>query len=452
MSDIKNPNELSKELKSRHIQMIALGGAIGTGLFLGSGSAIHSAGPSIILAYLITGFFTYLMMRSIGELLLSDVTKRSFIDFVSVYLGDKWEFAIGWAYWLSWSSLAMADLTATGIYIKYWFPSFPQWLTPLIIIILLMILNLTNVSWFGEIESLFSSIKIFSILALIAIGSILIITNISNKSSNISVQNLYIYNGFFAKGINGFLFSFPMVIFAFTGIEMVGLTAGETKNPEQDLPKAINYVPLRIGLFYIGAMIIIMSIYPWYKLNGNQSPFVQVFSKMHIPFAAAIVNFIVFTAALSAANSAFFSTSRTLFVLSKNNQAPKAFSKLSKNNVPINGVVTSSLIFLIAILLNYFYPSKVFILITGVSTICFIFVWIILVLTHLKYKKVNKLNSSKFKMPFYPLSNYLTIIFFIFILVMLGINKTTRISLISTLIFFIFMICGYSLLKWNKNN
>ena len=448
-----NQQELSRGLKSRHIQMIAIGGAIGTGLFLGSGSAIRLAGPSLILAYIITGFFAYLMMRAIGELLLSNTNMRSFIDFVREYLGEKWEFAIGWAYWLSWASLAMADLTATGIYLRYWFPSLPQWVTPLIVIIALVAMNLVNVRWFGELESGFASIKIFAILALIIIGIIMLLTGFKSGDSTATLANLVNHGGFFATGLHGFILAFPMVIFAFTGIEMVGLTAGETENPEKDLPKAINSVPLRVGLFYVGAMVIIMSIYPWQNINANQSPFVQVFSGMGISFAATIVNFIVLTAALSAANSAIFSTSRTLYVLAKNKQAPSFFGKISRQQVPVNGLVVSSAIFLGAVLLNYFYPSQVFTLITGVATMSFIFVWIILIVTHLRYKKsIGNATSGNFKMPLYPLSDYVTIAFFVGILIILVLDPATQISVIATVIFFIAMVGGYSLLSWNKRN
>jgi AAT family amino acid transporter len=453
MEEKQTQQELSRGLKSRHIQMIAIGGAIGTGLFLGSGSAIQKAGPSLILAYMITGIFAYLMMRAIGELLLSNTKMRSFIDFVRVYLGEKWEFAIGWAYWLSWASLAMADLTATGTYIRFWFPSIPQWVTPLIVIIVLVALNLISVGWFGEVESWFASIKVIAILALIVIGLIMIGLHFHTGVNHASFANLFDHGGFFPKGVNGFLMAFPMVIFAFTGIEMVGLTAGETEDPEKDLPKAINSVPVRVGLFYVGAMIIIMSVYPWTEISGAQSPFVQVFAGMGITAAATIVNFVVLTSAMSAANSALFSTSRTLFVLARNDQAPRGFGKLSRHQVPVNGLVTSSVIFLVAVLLNFYYPTDAFTLITGVATMSFIFVWILLLVAHLRYKKSVKGNDTgKFKMPFFPIANYLTILFFVAVLVVLAMAEDTRVSVIATLIFFVAMIGGYSLLSWNKKN
>ena len=244
-------NELSRALTHRHVQMIAIGGAIGTGLFLGSGTAIQKAGPAIILAYFIAGIFCFFMMRAIGELILSDLSKNSFIEFVREYLGPRFEFIVGWTYWLCWESLAMADLTASGIYIRYWFPGIPQWLTAFWIIVLLLAFNLLSVGAFGELETWFSSIKVLAILALIGTGVVLLAMNAKVGGHNVSLSNLVSYGGFFPKGFNGLLAAFPMVIFAFTGIEMVGLTSGETADPKRDLPQAINTLPIRIGLFYV---------------------------------------------------------------------------------------------------------------------------------------------------------------------------------------------------------
>ncbi|MDR3189951.1 MAG: amino acid permease [Lactobacillaceae bacterium] len=441
--------ELSRDLKARHVQMIAIGGVIGTGLFLGSGSAIHKAGPSLILAYILAGLFGYLMMRAVGELLLSNIKVRSFIDFVRIYLGDRWEFAIGWAYWLAWLSLAMADLTATGIYLRFWFPFLPQWITPLIVVIILVGLNLFNVRWFGELESGFASIKVAAIIALIVIGIGMILTHFHTGGHTASVSNLVNHGGFFATGWKGFVLAFPMVIFAFTGIEMVGLTAGETEDPKRDLPKAIKLVPVRIAIFYVGAIAVIMAIFPWNQINTEQSPFVQVFAGLGISFAASIINFVVLTAALSAANSAIFSTSRTLYILAKNSQAPKQLAYVSKNLVPTTGMLASAAILLLVVLMNYFFPSSVFELISGVANTSFIFVWLLIMFAHIKYRStVTDLNKVFFKMPWFPATSFLTIGFYIFVLIVLILSPETTISVIATIIFFILMLAGRSL--WMK--
>ncbi|ANK61908.1 amino acid permease [Loigolactobacillus backii] len=444
---MKEEQKLSRSLKSRHIQMIAIGGAIGTGLFLGSGSAIRAAGPSIILSYLIVGIFCFFLMRAIGELLLSDTSKNSFIDFVKEYLGDRMEFITGWTYWFCWISLAMADLTATGIYVKYWFPNVPQWITPFVIILLLLLVNLVNVGLFGELESWFSLIKVVAILALVVVGVFLAIIHYHVGNSVAGFSNLVSHGGFFPTGPIGFLMSFQMVVFAFVGIEMVGLTAGETTNPEVNLPKAINSLPIRIGLFYIGSMIAIMSVYPWNKITTTSSPFVQVFSGIGIVGAAGILNFVVLTAAMSATNSALFSTSRTLHALARGHNAPERFGKLDRRSVPNQALQFSSLILFIIVILNYFMPAKVFNLVSGVSTINFVFVWLILLWCHLKYRKQHPEGSSNFKMPGYPFTDYLSLLFFICVLIFLLFIPDTRISLLISLIWFVLMFVAYHVLK-----
>lgn len=403
--DEKQQQKLERSLKSRHVTMIAIGGAIGTGLFLGSGTAIHQAGPSIILSYLIVGIFCFFMMRALGELILADTSKHSFIDSVKEYLGDRMEFVAGWMYWACWLTLAMADLTATGIYLKYWFPKLPQWVGPLIIVILLMLVNMVNVGLFGELESWFSMIKVIAILALIAVGAVLLVMHGHVEGRPVTLSNLANQGGFFPTGPMGFLMSFQMVVFAFVGIEMVGLTAGETKNPDKDIPKAINTLPVRIGLFYIGSMIAMMSIYPWFQIKTTSSPFVQVFAAIGVPGAAAILNFVVLTAAMSATNSAIFSTSRSLYSLARSGNAPKRFGELSAKAVPNHALTFSSLILFITVILNYIMPAGIFDVIAGISTITFIFTWIIILVAHIKFRQQNPKGVANFRMPGYPITS-----------------------------------------------
>ncbi|KRL97562.1 amino acid permease [Liquorilactobacillus satsumensis] len=443
-------NELERSLTHRHIQMIAIGGAIGTGLFLGSGTAIQKAGPALILAYLIAGIICFFMMRAIGELVLSDTRLTSFIDFVREYLGDRWEFVIGWTYWLCWISLAMADLTASGIYLRYWFPFIPQWLVPLVIIITLLGFNLFSVGVYGELESWFASIKVLAIIALIVTGIFLILLRVKIGTNTVSLDNLFAHGGFFPKGWNGLLAAFPMVMFAFTGIEMVGLTSGETENPQRDLPRAINSLPIRIGLFYIGSMFVVMCIYPWNEIVTSSSPFVQVFSGIGVKMAAGVINFVVLTAALSACNSAIFSTSRTLYVLARSNKAPKAYATTSKRGVPAQSLYFSSAVLLVIVLLNYVIPKSVFQIISGVATISFIFVWIVLVVCHAKYKATLTDQQTSFPMPLYPFSSIITVLFFLGVLVLLALDPSTLLSVIFSLVWFLCLALGYSFMPRKK--
>ena len=443
--------KLERGLKNRHVQLIAIGGAIGTGLFLGAGKSIHLAGPSILFAYMITGIICFLIMRALGELLLSNLGYHSFVDFVRDYLGDMPAFITGWTYWFCWISLAMADLTAVGLYFQFWFPGVPQWVPGLIALVILLVMNLATVKLFGEMEFWFALIKVIAILALIATGIFFIIKGFSTDAGASTFTNLWSHDGMFPNGITGFILSFQMVVFAFVGIELVGLTAGETENPEKVIPKAINNIPLRIIFFYIGALIIIMSVYPWNAIVPTESPFVQVFSAVGIVAAATIVNFVVLTSAASAANSALFSTSRMVYSLAKEKNAPAKMANLNKRKVPANALLFSTGIVVISTILNYIMPEGVFTLITSISTICFIFVWGITVICHLKYRKTRPdlAEVSKFKMPLYPVANYLILAFLTFVIVVLAFAEDTRVALFVTPVWFIMLVTIYKTRKTN---
>ncbi|MCB7155268.1 amino acid permease [Bacillus stercoris] len=444
-----NQQTLQRGLKNRHIQLIAIGGAIGTGLFLGSGKSIHFAGPSILFAYMITGIICFLIMRSLGELLLSNLNYHSFVDFVQDYLGDMAAFITGWTYWFCWISIAMADLTAVGLYTQYWLPGVPQWVPGLIALIILLIMNLATVKLFGELEFWFALIKVIAILALIVIGLVMIFKGFSTSSGVSSFTNLWSHGGLFPNGMHGFILSFQMVVFAFVGIELVGLTAGETENPEKVIPKAINNIPVRVLLFYIGALLVIMSIYPWDVINPSESPFVQVFVAVGIVGAASIINFVVLTSAASACNSAVFSTSRMVYSLAKDNNAPESMAKLTQRKVPRNALFFSAIVILIGVTLNYIMPEGVFTLITSISTVCFIYIWGITVICHLKYRKTRPelAKTNKFKLPLYPFTNYLILAFLAFVLVVLALAQDTRVSLFVTPVWFILLIVIYKVRK-----
>ncbi|NRW86117.1 amino acid permease [Clostridium beijerinckii] len=447
-STSENQN-LSRGLKNRHVQLLAIGGAIGTGLFLGSGRSIHLAGPSILFAYIITGIICFFIMRALGELLLSNLNYHSFVDFVYDYLGNGAAFITGWTYWFCWISVGMADLTAAGLYIQYWLPNIPQWLPSLIVLVILLIMNLTAVKLFGEMEFWFALIKVVAILALIIIGIFMIIRGFSTDAGASSFANLWSHGGLFPNGINGFILSFQMVVFAFAGIELVGLTAGETERPEHVIPKAINNIPIRIIIFYIGALIVIMSIYPWNSINPDKSPFVQVFAAVGIAAAASIVNFVVLTSAASACNSAIFSTSRMVYSLAKEENAPESMKKLTSSQVPSNATMFSAIVILISVILNFVMPEGVFVLITSISTFCFIYIWAVIVICHMRYRKTNPelAAKSKFKMPLYPIINYIILAFFAFILVVLALNNETRVALFVTPVWFIVLGIIYNILK-----
>ena len=393
-------------------------------------------------------------MRALGELLLSNLNHHSFIDFVEEYLGDRAAFITGWTYWFCWLSLAMADLTAVGLYMQYWLPWMPQWIPALVVLAVLLVMNLTAVKHFGEMEFWFALIKVIAIVSLIIIGLIMILTGFTTNAGAAAFDNLWNYGGWFPNGPMGFILSFQMVVFAFTGIELVGLTAGETENPKKVIPMAINNIPLRIILFYIGSLAIIMSIYPWIAVDPNSSPFVAVFNAVGILAAASIVNFVVLTSAASATNSGIFSTSRMIYALSKRGHAPSRMRRLTNHSVPYQATLFSAAALLFTVVLNYVMPESVFIMITSISTFCFIYIWAIIVVCHLKYRKTNPelAKQSTFKMPLYPFMNYLILAFFVFILVVLALQSDTRIALMFTPFWFLLLWAFYSMLAPNEDD
>lgn len=425
--------QLSRGLKSRHVQLIAIGGTIGTGLFLGAGQSIHLAGPAILIAYLVTGLVCFLLMRALGELLLSDLHTHSYIDFIKQYLGDKTGFVAGWTYWVCWITIAMAEITAAGEYMQFWWPKLPQWLPGLIILILLLGLNSINVSAFGETEFWFAIIKIAAILALIAVGIGMVLFSVKTPVGHASLTNLVSYGGFMPHGIKGLVLSFQMVLFSFIGIEMVGMTASETADPKTVIPKAINDIPVRIILFYVGSLFFLMCMYPWQYFSAAHSPFVQVFTNLGIRSAAAIINFVVLTAAASSCNSALFSTGRMLFSLTYDGKSKfaKRMGTLSTRQVPRNALWFSTLVIGLSVSLNLLMPGKVFSLIASVSTTCFIFIWGAIVVAHIKYRRqAGSQAKVKFRMPLFPLSDYFILVFLAFIAVVLCLKFETLIALL----------------------
>ncbi|MEH7502595.1 amino acid permease [Neobacillus drentensis] len=438
--------ELKRDLKNRHVQLIAIGGTIGTGLFLGSGKAVQLAGPSIIFAYLIVGIACFFVMRALGELLLSNKGYQSFTDFAEDYIGPWAAYVTGWTYWFCWIMTAMADIIAVGVYVQYWF-DIPQWIPALVCLILLLGLNLLTVKLFGELEFWFALIKVITILALIIIGVILLIIGFQTDSGTVTVKNLWGHGGLFPNGISGFLLSFQMVVFAFVGVELVGVSAAETSNPQKNIPSAINKIPLRILFFYVGALFILLCINPWTELNAANSPFVKTFSLVGIPIAAGIINFVVLTSAASACNSGLFSTSRILFNLSSHDQGPANFAKLNKNHVPSNALLISALVLSVGALLSKLIPEQAFGIVTTISAICFIWVWSIILICHLLYRKSRPdlHEKSIFKAPFTPFINYVVLTLFAIILIIMSFAESTRVALLMTPLWFFLLFSLYSL-------
>ncbi len=434
--EASSPDHLQRKLNNRHLQMIAIGGAIGTGLFMGSGKTISLAGPSILVIYMLIGGMFFFLMRALGELLLANLHYKSFVDMAYDLIGPWAGYYIGWTYWLGWVLVGIADLSAVINYLSFWLPegaSFSPMQQAMIsagCVLFILGLNLLTVKLFGEVEFWFALIKILAIIGLIGVGGYMILTHFQAPHGEVvSVSNVWSHGGIFPKGVSGFLAGFQIAVFAFIGVELIGTTAAETKDPEKNLPKAINAIPVRIILFYVLALFIVMSVTPWDHIRADKSPFVELFLNAGIPVSAIIMNLVVLSSVMSSMNSGVFSTSRMLFGLSKDGQAPGAFGRLSKRAVPSNGLIFSCIFIMGGAVLQYFVPNtmEAFTLASSLCVILFISVWLLIMACYLRYRKLSpELHAkSTFKMPGGVLMAYVVIVFFLFTLVILALEPDT---------------------------
>ncbi|MBU3848074.1 MAG: amino acid permease [Candidatus Acinetobacter avistercoris] len=409
-----NSSQLQRGLKNRHIQLIAMGGAIGTGLFLGSAQVIQSAGPSIILGYAIGGLIAFLIMRQLGEMIVHEPVAGSFSHFANRYWGKFPGFLAGWNYWILYVLVAMTELTAVAKYINYWWPQIPAWASVFTFFIIITLVNLGNVKFYGESEFWLSIIKVAAVVSMIVFGLYLLLT--ADANSTASFSNLWSHGGFFPHGFEGLFYMLAFLMFAFGGIELIGMAAAEAENPEKTIPKAINQVVFRILLFYIGSLTILLSLVPWDQLDLgglDKSPFVMIFSQLGIGWAAHLLNFIILTAALSVYNSGMYANSRMLFGLAKQGNAPKVFLKVNKQGVPIPAVLFSALLIFGCVLLNYFVPEDALSHLIYIVVGALVLNWAMITLTHLKFKQAMKKDNLKTSFPalWTPVSNIIVLIF-----------------------------------------
>ncbi|MED0678840.1 amino acid permease [Aneurinibacillus thermoaerophilus] len=442
----KQHHELHRGLEERHIALMSLGAAIGVGLFLGSSSAIKLAGPAILLAYALAGAGMFIIMRALGEMAIQNPVAGSFSRYARDYLGPIAGYLTGWNYWFLWVVTCMAEITAVGVYMQFWFPNTDQWVWALAALVIMAAVNLIAVKAYGELEFWFALIKIVTIILMIIVGLGMIIFGIGNGGVATGISNLWSHGGFLPNGINGVLMSMQMVLFAFLGIEMIGVTAGEVKNPEKSLARAIDSVFWRILLFYVGALFVILSIYPWDEIGTKGSPFVMTFDKLGIPYAAGIINFVVLTAALSSCNSGIFSTGRMLFNLAQQGEAPQKFKNISRSGVPNIAILASAGALLIGVTLNYIVPEKVFQWVTSIGTFGAIWTWAIILLAQIRYRKslsVEQVQNLKYKMPLFPFSSYVTLAFLISVVGLMAYFPDTRIALIVGPAWYLILIIFY---------
>ncbi|MEX0445506.1 MULTISPECIES: amino acid permease [Xenorhabdus] len=425
-----NENQLKQGLSVRHIRFMALGSAIGTGLFYGSAAAIQQAGPAVLLAYLIGGAAVFMVMRALGEMAVHHPVSGSFSQYASHYLGPLAGFLTGWIYVLEMLFVCLADITAFGMYMKLWFPHVDQWIWVLGIVCFIGALNLCHVKIFGEMEFWLSIVKVTAIIAMIIGGLVIMIYGFGQATEyTTGIANLWEHGGFMPNGISGVIASFAIVMFAFGGIEVIGITASEAKDPVKTIPKAINAVPFRILIFYVLTLCILMCIYPWNQIGQNGSPFVQIFSNLGISSAANILNVVVITAAISAINSDIFGAGRMMYGMAQEGQAPESFKKLTSNGVPWMTVLVMITVLLLGVLLNYLLPDDIFILIASVATFATVWVWLMILLSHVAMRRkmsVEEIKTLKFPVPMWPIAPAITIVFMSAVILLLGFFDQTR--------------------------
>lgn len=441
---------LKRGLKNRHIQLIALGGAIGTGLFLGSAGVIQLAGPAMILGYVIGGIIEFFIMRQLGEMVVEEPVAGSFAHFAHTYWSRFAGFMSGWNYWVLYVFVGMAELTAVAKYIHWWLPDMPQWIPVLVFFVLINAINLANVKIFGEAEFWFSIIKVAAVIGLIVFGAYLLLSGHGGPQARVS--NLWEHGGFFATGGTGFEtfrnFSIALVLimFSFGGLELVGVSAAETAEPKKTIPRAVNQVFFRILIFYIGALTIMIMLQPWPEMvkainavsdsnlgdKYGASPFVLILKQMHVPSAAGILNFIILTAALSVYNSGVYCNSRMLYGMAEKGSAPAFFKKTDRRGVPVNALIASACGTGIGVLINYFNPGNAMTFLFALVIATLVINWALISFTHLMFRRAKDREGYKTSFPAWgsPVTNWLCIAFVGFILFVMAAWAGMRTSVI----------------------
>jgi histidine transporter len=453
----QNATDLKRGLSARHIRFMALGSAIGTGLFYGSASAIKLAGPAVLLVYIIAGAAVYMVMRALGEMAVRNPVSGSFGEYATTYLGPLAGFVLGWTYAFEMVIVCLADVTAFGIYMGFWFPEVPRWIWVLGIVFLIGALNLCSVKVFGETEFWLSLLKVGAIIAMILAGFGIMLFGLGSVSGGgvSSVSNLWAYGGFMPNGIGGLVASLAVVMFAFGGIEIIGITAGEARNPERVIPRAINAVPLRILLFYVLTLFVLMSLYPWQQIGSQGSPFVQIFDHLGISSAATVLNIVVITAAVSAINSDIFGAGRMMYGLATQGQAPKGFAQLSAQGVPWMTVLVMGVALLCGVVLNYLIPENVFLLIASIATFATVWVWLMILVTQIAMRRsmsADEVAQLKFPVPFWPVAPIVATLFMVFVFGVLGYFPDSQAALVVGAVWIGLLVVAYWIWVKPKQN
>jgi aromatic amino acid transport protein AroP len=435
--------ELRRGLKSRHIQLIALGGAIGTGLFLGIAQTIQMAGPSVLLGYGIAGVVAFLIMRQLAELVVEEPVAGSVSYFADKYGGHMAGFISGWNYWVMYVLVTMAELSAVGIYVQFWFPEVPTWLSALVFFLIINSFSLLNVRAFGELEFWFAVIKVVAVIGMILFGGWLLLSNTAGPEAG--VANLWRHGGFFPNGVQGLVLAMAVIMFSFGGLELIGITAAEADDPARSIPRATNQALYRVLIFYIGALFILLSLFPWQKVVSGGSPFVLIFAALNSNAVATALNIVVLTAALSVYNSGVYANTRMLYGLAVQGNAPRFLIKLSRSGVPLAALGVSALATFACIAVNYFLPAEAFGMMMGLAVSGLIINWATISLVHLRFRRAKAGTRSQFPSPLYPLANYVCLAFLAGITAVMYMTPGMRLSVYLIPVWLLVLCIGYAL-------
>ncbi|ASQ92788.1 amino acid permease [Streptomyces sp. 11-1-2] len=414
----------SKSLKARHVNMIAIGGAIGTGLFLGAGGRLKDAGPSLAVAYAVCGIFAFLVVRALGELVLHRPSSGAFVSYAREFLGEKGAFVAGWMYFLNWATTGVADITAVATYTHYWgmFTEIPQWVIALIALAVVLTVNLISVKIFGELEFWFAIIKVGALVVFMAIGIFLLVTREQVAGTSTGPSLITDHGGVFPHGTLPMLLVIQGVVFAYASVELVGVAAGETENPEKIMPKAINSIMWRVGLFYVGSVVLLSMLLPSDSYSSDQSPFVTVLSKIGVPAAGGVMNLVVLTAAMSSLNSGLYSTGRILRSMAMSGSAPKFTGAMSRTQVPYGGILLTAFFCVLGVGLNYVVPDKAFEIVLNFAAIGILSTWAVIMLCHLLFwrrAQAGQLTRPGYRLPGSPYTEIVTLGFLASVLVLM---------------------------------
>lgn len=450
MNSQKYDSQLARSLKNRHVQLISLGSTVGTGLFLGIAETIKIAGPAVILGYAIGGFISFLIMRQLAEMVVEEPVAGSFSYFAYKYWGSFAGFVSGWTYWMLYVLVSMTELTAVGVCIQYWWPDIPIWVSSAVFFMIINAINLAKVNFYGEVEFWLTIIKVVAIISMIIFGAYLLFSGIGGPDA--TVANLWAHGGFLPNGVKGLMMSMAVIMFSFGGLELVGIIAAEAKNPQKSIPKATNQVIYRILIFYVGSLTILLSIYPWVEVVEGASPFVMIFQTLNSNLIATIFNIVVLSAALSAYNSCVYCNSRMLYGLAQQGNGIKILLKVDARGVPRIAIFLSATSTAFCIMINYLIPNRSFDLFMVLVVLALVINWVMISVTHLKFRTAKNREGIKprFKSLWYPLSNYLCLMFMIGIVVVMFLTTSTYLSVLLLPLWVAILAISYFIKLYSK--